>query len=182
MAKIILLNGVSSAGKSTLARQIQELASKAFLHVQMDAFLSMMPPRYANHPDAFAFVKEGSTNTPEMAVFSGEYGKSLMRGMRRSILALASQGLNIVVDDVMLDNDIEDYRSLFAHFDFFAVKVDCDLADAQAREKARGDRGLGLARWQYSRVHERVSYDFVVNTSMNSPNVAAQLIVDQFNL
>jgi chloramphenicol 3-O phosphotransferase len=182
MAKIVLLNGVSSAGKSTLARHIQEIANEPFLHVQMDAFLSMMPPRYANHPDAFEFVLQGDASNVEMAVLTGSYGTQLMRGMRRSILALAGEGLNILIDDVMLENDIHDYKDLFAKFAFYAVKVDCELADAEAREQARGDHVLGLARWQHSRVHSDVNYDFSVNTSTSSSRGCAHLIVDRFGL
>ncbi|MDE1996547.1 MAG: chloramphenicol phosphotransferase, partial [Rhizobiaceae bacterium] len=36
MAKILLLNGVGSAGKSSIARALQAIAAEPFLHVQMD--------------------------------------------------------------------------------------------------------------------------------------------------
>lgn len=89
MPKIVLLNGTSSAGKSTLAKALQDVAREPFLHVEMDSFLSMMPQRYANHSDAFAYLPQASA-LPEVAVITGPFGASLMRGMRRSIAALAT--------------------------------------------------------------------------------------------
>ena len=42
-AKIILLNGTGSSGKTSLARALQAASRDVFLHVQMDAFLDMLP-------------------------------------------------------------------------------------------------------------------------------------------
>lgn len=36
LGKIIILNGASSSGKSTLARQLQDLLDQPFLHVSSD--------------------------------------------------------------------------------------------------------------------------------------------------
>ncbi|WP_322013526.1 phosphotransferase-like protein [Paraburkholderia sp. J12] len=40
-AKIILLNGVGSSGKTSLACAFQVAAADVFLHVQMDTFLGI---------------------------------------------------------------------------------------------------------------------------------------------
>ena len=40
---VILLNGVSSAGKTTLAKAIQKCAGDIWLHVAMDSFVAMLP-------------------------------------------------------------------------------------------------------------------------------------------
>ena len=37
-ARIIILNGVGSAGKSSIARALQAITAKPFLYVAMDAF------------------------------------------------------------------------------------------------------------------------------------------------
>jgi chloramphenicol 3-O phosphotransferase len=52
-AKIVLLNGVGSAGKGSIAKALQTITTEPFLHVQMDAFLDMLPAAYQEHPDAF---------------------------------------------------------------------------------------------------------------------------------
>ncbi|GHD58475.1 hypothetical protein GCM10017083_41490 [Thalassobaculum fulvum] len=42
-ARIVLLNGAGSAGKSSIARALQAIAATPLLHMQMDAFLEMLP-------------------------------------------------------------------------------------------------------------------------------------------
>ena len=42
-ARIAVLNGIGSVGKSSIARALQAIASQPMLHVQMDAFLDMLP-------------------------------------------------------------------------------------------------------------------------------------------
>jgi chloramphenicol 3-O-phosphotransferase len=42
-ATIVLLNGVGSAGKSSIARALQQITAEPFLYVQMDTFIEMLP-------------------------------------------------------------------------------------------------------------------------------------------
>jgi len=51
IARIILLNGAGSAGKSSIAKALQTLTEAPFLHVQMDTFLDMMPEPLQTHQD-----------------------------------------------------------------------------------------------------------------------------------
>jgi len=182
MPKIILLNGTSSAGKSTLARAVQNIATHPLLHIQMDAFLEMMPPRYANHEDAFQFIQSGDQGVPEIEITTGPYGAKLMRAMRMSIAAIANARLSAIVDDVMLENDIEHYQSVLSPYEVFVVKVDCELDEVEAREASRGDRMLGMARWQYPRVHRGVEYDLVVDTGKQTAAECADRIKRKFEL
>jgi chloramphenicol 3-O-phosphotransferase len=41
--RIVVLNGIGSVGKSFVAKALQALVTEPFLHVQMDAFLDMLP-------------------------------------------------------------------------------------------------------------------------------------------
>ncbi|MDE2063774.1 MAG: hypothetical protein KGJ00_15330 [Bradyrhizobium sp.] len=50
----------------------------------------------------------------------------------------------------------------------------------EARARARGDREIGLARWQYGRVHEGVAYDLEIDTTTMDPMDCARLIRDAF--
>jgi chloramphenicol 3-O phosphotransferase len=43
---IIWLNGTSSSGKTTLARELQRLLNDYFLHVCFDTFYQMLPARF----------------------------------------------------------------------------------------------------------------------------------------
>ena len=46
IGRIVVLNGASSAGKTSIARELQRMLPVAYLHVQLDAFRAMEPPGY----------------------------------------------------------------------------------------------------------------------------------------
>lgn len=183
MAKVIILNGTTSAGKSSIAKAVQRLANRPVLRVSMDDFLEMMPPRYANHPDAFEFKTLEGTEGPEVEITAGPYGMALLEGMRASVAALADSGLDVLVDDVTLDaGALDDYRRKLAGHAAHFVAVTCSLETAEAREVARGDRDIGQARWQYGRVHEGKSYDLEINTDEAGPEDCARRLIETYQL
>ena len=179
---ILLLNGPGSAGKTSLGRALQRATEAPFLHVQMDDFLSMQPPRDDNHPETFFWETTHEDGVPLTRFHTGPRGAALMRGYRRSIAALAGEGWNVIADDVAVAEDIADYRDVLAPFRLLVVKVHAPLAVLEAREKARGDRMIGLARDQWQRVHAGVTYDFTLDTSALTPEAGAQLICERFGL
>lgn len=158
MPHIIVLNGTSSAGKSTLAKLLQARLDEPYLHVCIDAFEDMMPVR--REPDgAFA----------TLAMLPG-----VLAGMHGSIRALALTGNNLIVDHVIIENDIpadwlEGCIRAVQPFDVHLVGVRCELPELERREAARGDRHAGLAAWQYSRMHHAIRYDLEVDTTATSP-------------
>ncbi len=99
---IIILNGAGSAGKSSIARALQEIASEPFLHVAMDAFIDMPPASYWDYPDGFCFESVSGPYGPAMAIRTGPVGQRTLAGMRRAVAALAQAGNNLIVDEVML--------------------------------------------------------------------------------
>ena len=48
--KIIFLNGVSSSGKTTLAKLLQARLTESFFWLAADTFIDMLPEKY-NNPD-----------------------------------------------------------------------------------------------------------------------------------
>ena len=59
--KIILLNGVSSAGKSSLAKAIQNKAQATFYCVSIDAFIDMAG-EHAFEKDGWRILREATEN------------------------------------------------------------------------------------------------------------------------
>ena len=163
--RIILLNGVGSAGKSSIARELQGIAEAVFLHVQMDAFLDMLP---AGREGGFSFETTTQDGHPSVVIHSDETGQRLMRGMRQAVVAMAQAGNNLILDEVLTGSERQEYATVLAPFDVFRVGVRCPLDVLEAREKARGDRLIGLARWQFDRVHRDMVYDLEVDTSLAS--------------
>jgi chloramphenicol 3-O phosphotransferase len=102
--------------------------------------------------------------------------------MRHAVAAMAAQGNNLIVDDVMLENEQEEYAALLSGFEAFFVGVFAPLEILEARERQRGDRLIGLARWQCDRVHRGKTYDLEVDSSSLGPQECAQLIKQKFQL
>jgi chloramphenicol 3-O phosphotransferase len=166
---IILLNGVGSAGKSSLAKALQEILPAPFLHIQMDTFFEMMPKKLQNHSQGFLFEETTIGGKASIKISEGPFGAQVMIGMRSAIKAMADTGNNLIIDDVILDDGFSEYQRLLAPFELLTVGVHASLETLEARERERGDRLIGLARWQYDLVHHGKTYDLDVNTETASP-------------
>ena len=181
--RVIILNGTGSVGKTYTAKALQTLTAEPYLHVQMDAFLEMMPASSFGHPDGLVFETIQEDGKPSVVITSGPVMERTMRGMRHAIAAMAGQGNNLIVDDVILNPaDQGEYRALLAGCQVDFVGLFAPLEVLEARELARGDRAIGLARWQFSRVHSGLAYDLEIDTAAASPLECAQAIKAAFGL
>jgi chloramphenicol 3-O phosphotransferase len=181
-ARIVLLNGVGSAGKSSIAKALQTITAAPFLHVEMDAFLAMLPESSIGHPDGLVFETVERDGKPSVVIRTGPVAARAFRGMRHAIAAMAAQGNDLIVDDVLLGSEKAEYADLLAAFTLFRVGVFAPLDVLEARERQRGDRLPGLARWQYDGVHKDMTYDLEVDTSSADPMQCANLIKETFGL
>lgn len=181
-ARIVILNGVGSAGKSSIAKALQGITTEPFLHVSMDAFCEMLPPAYFDHLDGFTFETVPQDGKPSVVIRTGSVGERTMRGMRHAIAAMAAQGNDLIVDDVLLGGEKGAYRQLLAPFEVYWVGVMAPLDVLEDRERQRGDRLIGLARWQFDRVHRDMKYDLEIDTSKETPLQCAQMIKREFRL
>jgi chloramphenicol 3-O phosphotransferase len=103
--------------------------------------------------------------------------------MRHAIAAMAHDGNDLIVDDVMLGRDAaQQYRELLAQHEVHFVGLFAPLDVLEARERQRGDRLIGLARWQYHRVHSGIAYDLELDTSIASPQACAHTIKTTFKI
>jgi chloramphenicol 3-O phosphotransferase len=182
-ARVIVLNGVGSVGKSATARALQGITAEVFLYVAMDAFIDLLPEGMIGHVDGLVFEKLQDARGPSVAVRSGPVLERTMRGMRRAVAAMAGAGNNLIVDEVMIGADkARDYRALLSGSDVRFIGLFAPLAVLEARERARGDRLLGLARWQFDLVHRDMVYDLEIDTSVASPLKTARRICETFGL
>lgn len=181
-ATIVLLNGVGSAGKSSIARALQTITIEPFLHVQMDTFIGMLPDDLQDHADGFSYETIQQGGRPSVVIRTGPVGARTLRGMRHAIAAMAGQGNNLIVDDVLCNGEIADYVELLSAFDLHLVGVMAPLEVLEEREAKRADRMPGLARWQYERVHKDTRYNLEVDTSRLMPLECARRIQQEFRL
>lgn len=139
MTRVIILNGVGSVGKSTLARAIQRAAAIPFLHVQMDSFLEMLPQALQDSAETFRYLPVDGL----VRVETGPLGQRLMRGLHHAVTALADEGNDLIFDTVMQKTVAEDCRCRLASHRVLFVGLFAPLGVIEAREKGRGDRMIG---------------------------------------
>lgn len=166
---VIVLNGASSAGKTSLLNAVQATLAEPFLEAGLDKFLWMLPSRYRRAPlwdDVLGQATRG-----------GAVGDRLVRSMHCAIAALARSGSHVVADHVFVEpawllHCTEVLQGLPTLF----VGVICPLSTLEERERTRTDRTLGQASLQYELVHRGARYDLVIDTSKLAPEEGATLI------
>ncbi len=168
---IIILNGASSSGKSSLLKELQNTFNEPYLNAGLDKFLWMLPSRYLDRPLWDDVLGK--------ADHAGETGHKLIYAMHRAIFALAENGFNLLVDHVLVEPGwVQDCAELFAVQPAYLIGIRCPLEVLELREKERRDRTLGQARLQFERVHAHGLYDFEVDTSIESVEDCAKRVRD----
>ncbi len=80
---VVILNGASSAGKSSVARALQRLAGRPMLHVALDAFLAMLPTQSFDTAEGLTFVAREIDGHRSSEVVVGPVAARLIAGMPR---------------------------------------------------------------------------------------------------
>ena len=150
--QVIVLNGPSSSGKSTLATALQSALQQPWLHVEVDAFLRMLPVNGLNDIVTVA------------------------RGANAAVAALAREGNRVIYDCVFNSDLIDDLRAELTDTPTLWVGVRCATEVLAQRERDRGDRMIGQARAQLAAAHEGVIYDLELDTTSSSAEACATQI------
>jgi chloramphenicol 3-O-phosphotransferase len=163
---ILFLNGTSSAGKTSLARMFQKLWHEPTLYASNDAFIFMFPEHV---------LKDDKVRPKALW--------PLLSAFNRSLPNLAACGFPMVVDYVLETEEwVRECVEILTGYEVLFVGVKCSLDELERRERARGDRQIGFARWQYDRVHRYGTYDFEIDTHRLTPEQGAtqlkQLLLD----
>ena len=175
---VVILNGASSSGKTTLAKALQDVLNQPFLVIGMDTVVYALPRRYLNEPARWAEVFDYDYVEGEISrITPTAYGHRLVRGLHSAVAALAQGGLDLIVDHVILERAwAEDLEARMEGLAVVRVGVMCPLEVLQERERSRHDRTLGQAGAQIDLVHTTMRYDVVVDTSQATPVECARLI------
>lgn len=157
--KIIVLNGVSSSGKTTLAKEIQDAFDEPYMRLSIDDFINMMPSK---------MIKTDLGNT----VYKCQ------TIMLQTITMLSDAGINVVVDNIMLTyfQTLKQYISELYDYPVLFVKVDCPPHELRRREADRGDRAIGQGDSQIDDLEPKTMYDITVNTFINTISECVKLI------
>jgi chloramphenicol 3-O phosphotransferase len=148
---IIVINGPSSAGKTTLALALQKQIDIPFIRFSFDLFL-----------DYGALPREQLRS----GQFSWEQMRpSVFRGLHQCLPALATAGNNVIFDHIIETKAwLYELVSLVSELDVFFVGLHCSLAELERREAQRGDRRPGEARQDFETVQNIPTYDLEINS------------------
>ncbi len=141
---IVLLNGVSSAGKSSLARAFQAQSPRQWVRLSID--------------DAFRAFPAGANlnNVP--------YDR-LRRVFYQQIALWAAEGFDLIIDTVFEEPDCaRKVTQQLSDYNVYLIALHCPLEELERREIQRGNRPLGLARTQYESVHTYCDYDLELDS------------------
>ncbi len=108
---VIILNGTSGVGKSSIQKKLQELFEKPYLKVGIDNFVvGVLPEKYltgtAAHPEQI-WKSSKATTDDDKPIFNlafGPDGRKIISGMHQAIAAYAHTGNNVVVDYILYDS------------------------------------------------------------------------------
>jgi chloramphenicol 3-O phosphotransferase len=181
---LLFLNGPSSAGKTSIARQLQHGLDTYYLYFGIDAFMAMMPAKSnqwegAALADGFSWQEVDLPNgTTGKLVVGGWYGKRIELAFRAAVVALLNDGVNLIVDNVIDGNrEIQEWRALLSRYNCCYIGVYCSLDILNEREIARQNRNIGSAAEQYFRTHKDVEYDITVNSGENDTTKCVEQIM-----
>jgi chloramphenicol 3-O phosphotransferase len=183
--RVIVLNGTSSAGKSTLAAALQArlaAAGECWIVVALDDLFAKLPFAWVTYGDHVgAHADEGiafELVDGEVVRRVGPIAERILDAYRGMVARAALAGLDVIVDEVLLgEAEWRSWQVELAGLEVRWVRVDCALDVAEARERSRPERLPGMARSLHGTVHRHPSYDLRVDTSATVPDTAAAAIV-----
>lgn len=176
---VIVLNGGSSSGKSSLGRALQELLDKPWIILGVDDLIAALapslvgeaPPQRGREP----LIRYGSDGSVHVHPAWRPVEQAWYAGMA----AVARAGLGVILDEVLLDGGAGQHRVTrsLPGLSLLWVGVRCDPAVAAQREKRRPERISGMAARQADTVHDGVRYDVIVDTTDASPDRCATAVL-----
>lgn len=109
--RAIVLVGVSSVGKTSVAGLLQLALPEPYLHVGLDHFLSMFPYEWHDHPRGpgpgfWVDQSRDEGGSPRARIRYGDAGDRLLTGMRAAVNALLATGNNVILDEMPVDDAI----------------------------------------------------------------------------
>ena len=163
---IIVLNGASSSGKTTLARELQLTFQEPYLRLGTDTVHSMLPARFAG----------GKKTQNEHIV------RTAILGMHRCAATFADVGNNVVVDTVMLNREsVAECAHALARYRAFFIGLFCPDDELRRRAADRGRDMVNIALQQARHVHTHSIYDLKINSEGKPPSVMAEQVRNLVN-
>ena len=157
---VILLNGPSSSGKSSLAKALEALinekTSESYEVVSIDDFMRTNPMEAIYEDDVYTI--------------SGDLCERALEILRT--------GSGVIIDHVITSERIfRQLKAMLHAYTLYTVHITCPLEVLRKREQMRGDRCAGSAESSAEYLFPKEGYDLTVDTGMISPSENARMIL-----
>lgn len=183
IGQIVILNGASRAGKSSLAKAVQQGVPGMWMHLGMDAHKACTPPALQPGVGLWPGVNQ-------IKLELEAYVPILFAGLYETVAAHARLGLDVVVDVNHHESYTRPYGILrdcarrLSGLPVLFVGVRCPIDVIWERRAvtwgqvrgAVGDDVVAAVELAQTASHAHGRYDLEVDTSLVSPAEAAQMI------
>lgn len=161
--RILFLNGVTSAGKTSIVEALQERDDVFFYVVANDLFQEMVGDKYLQQ-DYWKYLSE------------------VILMMYHTAKLYSDMGKNVLIDGILVEREElkPHYRQLLeilSENSLDIVEVYCPLDICRQRNIDRGDRYESQSEEQHALMAENIKYSLRVDTSIHSPAECADAIV-----
>ena len=173
---VILINGSSSSGKSTIIKQFQDMFDIPYINLGIDKYLAMMPDRFIGFDkDVYLFTPINNENI--LQIDAGKYARAFDESRILSAKIFADKGNHLIADDIILYKWMLDcYVEALRDHNVLFVGLTCPVEILQEREATRKLRRTGLTASHEKVVHTFSKYDLIIDTTEHSPRECAQKI------
>lgn len=163
--RIIFLNGVTSAGKTSIVEALQERDDVFFYVVANDLFEEMIGEKY---------LRENYW----------KYLSEVIIMMYHTAKLYSDMGKNVLIDGILVERDeikphYEQMTEILKENPLDVVEVYCPLNICRERNRTRGDRGENQSDEQQELMAKNIAYRLRVDTSLHSAAECAQIIVQE---
>jgi chloramphenicol 3-O phosphotransferase len=183
--QLLVLNGGSSAGKTSLAQALQDLMPQPWMLLGIDVFWMALPPRQLDldrvEPAYYSWRMETHGGKKHFVVEPADVLDRAMYARYRATAAYLDAGLNVIADEVLWKPEwLADALRVFEPYEVTFIGVHVSDAEGARRERERGDRHAGWNRGSARMAHlnARGVYDLEIDTTHETPASAAQKIKD----
>ena len=136
---VIFLNGTSSAGKTSIAKALQELHATPLLHTGIDTLYDMLPQKAVGElPSAALGYRYIMRNGLLDHIEVGAYAERLLSCTVPMANVLLRHGNDVVIDEILFAGEerlfLYEYADIFINARAYFIKVECPLDILEARE------------------------------------------------
>ena len=162
--RVIFLNGVTSAGKTSIVEALQDREDVFFYVVANDLFQEMVGERWLRRD------------------YWGELSRVVLM-MYRTAKLISDEGYHVLIDGILVERPqfgghLKKLLDVMKDNPFDIVEVACPLEVCRARNIARGDRYETQSEEQAALMARDIPYSLRVETDLHTPEACAEQIVN----